>query len=152
MRLHLQAMLASAGIVALLSFLAGAAILMAGPFAQDPPVRAGLLAFVIGGVCAIIGAVGAGWGQLRILAAAKEPTAPALGVVEGVLARTTNVFALLPRLAIAGCVALIAAYLVWAPAGFWGTIVGTFVVIQVALGLLVIQRRVLSPSRLHRRA
>src|SRR5699024_3638560 len=115
---HLRAMLASAGIVALLSFLGVAAILMAGPFAQDPPVTAGLLAFGIGGVCAMIGALGAGWGQVRVLAAAKDERARALGVVEEALARTSTLFALLPRLAVAGCVALITAHVLWSPAGF----------------------------------
>lgn len=151
-RFHLQAVYASAGIVALLTFLGVAAVLMAGPLASDPPVTAGILALLIGGVCAIVGAVAAGVGQLRVLGAVRNSDLPPMEAVESILERTRNTFSMLPRLALAGCVALIASYLIWLPAGFWGTVVGTFVVIQVALVLDLVRRSVLASTRLHRRS
>lgn len=123
---------------------------MAGPLAKDPPITAGILALLIGGVCAAAGAVIAGVGQIRVLRAANSPTPHPLAVVEGILQRTRDGFAHLPRFALAGCVALLAAYAIWLPAGFWGAVVGTFVVIQVAALLVVIRRSLLSSPRLRR--
>lgn len=149
-RFHLQAVYACAGIVALLSILGVAALFMAGPLAQDPPITAGVLALLIGGICAIAGAVIAGWGQIRVLRAANSPQSDPVGVVEEILRRTRGSFAHLPRFALAGCVALLAAYTIWMPSGFWGAVVGTFVVIQVAALLVVIRRSLLASLRLHR--
>src|SRR5699024_1545832 len=115
-----------------------AAVLMAGPLAQDPPITAGILALLIGGVTAIAGAVAAGAGQVRVLRAAGASTgADALGAVTGILGSTRAVFTYLPRFAVAGCLALLVAYAIWMPAGIWGAAVGTFVVVQVALVLVV---------------
>lgn len=151
-RFHLQALYAAAGIVALITLIAGAAVLMAGHLASDPTMTAGVLALLIGGITAIAACVLAVLGQLRVLrAAATEHTgAEALALVEGILAQTRGRFALLPRFALAGCAAVIVAYLIWAPAGFWGAIVGTFVVVQVVLLLIVVRRFLLAQERLHR--
>lgn len=150
-RYHLQAVYASAGTVALLAVIGFAATTMAGTGAQDPPITAGVLALIIGGLCALGGAVIAGAGQLRVLSAARDPQAEPHSTVAGVLERTRAGFALLPRFAIAGCIALLAAHTIWLRAGFWGAVVGTFVVIQVALVLMVIRRTILAPTRLERR-
>ncbi len=151
-RIHLQALYASAGIIALLTVLGVAAVSLAGPLANDPPVTVGVIALLIGGACALAGAVIAGVGQIKVLGAAREQASEPLPIVEGILAGTSRAFALLPRLAIAGCVVLIATALIWIPGGFWGALVGTFVVVQVALVLIAIRRFVLSRERLVRTA
>lgn len=151
-RFHLHAVFACAGAVVVLSVLGGAAILMAGPLAQDPPITAGILALCVGGLVAIAGAVAAGIGQLRVLQAARAGSAAPLQTVAEILAATRGVFNLLPRVAVAGCVALLAAYSIGLPGGIWGAVVGSFVVVQVALVLTLVRRSVLSEERLLRRA
>lgn len=133
-----------------MSILGAAAVLLAGPLAQDPPVTAGILALCIGGISALAGAVLAGLGQIRVLQAARSGSAEPLAAAGDILRSTRNRFAHLPRVALAGCVALLAAYTLWLPAGFWGAVVGSFVVLQVALVLVVVRRSLLAPSRLHR--
>lgn len=125
-------------------------MLMAGPLAKDPPITAGILALLIGAACALAGAVVAGMGQIRVLRAASAPEARPMEAVETILGRTAATFAYLPRFALAGCVALLAAYTIWLPSGFWGAVVGTFVVIQAAAILFVVRSRLLSSARLHR--
>lgn len=149
-RFHLHAVYACAGAVAVLSILGAAAVLMAGPLAQDPPVTAGVLALCIGGISALAGAVLAGLGQIRVLQAARAENAEPMVAVEGILEGTRNRFAYLPRFALAGCVALLAAYTLWLPAGFWGALVGSFVVLQVALALVLVRKSLLAHTRLHR--
>lgn len=150
-RFHLQAVYACAGAVAVLCILGVAAVLMAGPLAQDPPITAGVLALCIGGVAAIAGAVLAGLGQIRVLRAAAGSAPDPTKIVSEILDRTRRGFIHLPRVAFAGCVALLAAYTLWLPAGIWGAVVGTFVVVQVALALILVRRSVLSEARLLRR-
>jgi len=124
---------------------------MAGPLAHDPPVTAGILALCIGGVAAVAGAFLAGLGQIRVLREAGGSATEPTDVVSNILGRTRRAFSHLPRLALAGCVALLAAYTLWLPAGIWGAIVGTFVVIQVALILTLVRRSILAETRLLRR-
>src|SRR5690625_5047084 len=124
-RFHLHALLVSAGAVAFVSVLGVAAVLLAGPFAQDPPVTAGVLALCIGGLTALAGAVIAGAGQIRVLSAAGrgDPAAPGSGHAEAentageILGGTRRGFALLPRFALGGLAALVVAYAIWLPAG-----------------------------------
>lgn len=150
-RFHLQAVYACAGAVAVLCILGVAAVLMAGPLAQDPPITAGILALCIGGVAAVAGAFLAGLGQIRVLREAGGSAPDPTYAVSQILGRTRRAFTHLPRVSLAGCVALLAAYTLWLPAGIWGAIVGTFVVVQVALALTLVRRSVLSGARLLRR-
>src|SRR5699024_10735236 len=83
--------------------------------------------------------------------AAREVEGDPVPRVEGILAGTRRAFALLPRFAIAGCVALLAAYTIWLPAGFWGAVVGSFVVVQVSLVINLVRRSVLANGCLHRK-
>lgn len=149
-RFHLQAVYACAGAVALVSLLGIASVLMAGPMASDPPITAGVLALCIGGVVAIAGALVAGVGQIQVLRGAGAGASTPSTEVADILARTRARFALLPRVALAGCVALLAAYTLWLPAGTWGAVVGSFVVIQVALALVLVRRMILAEARLTR--
>lgn len=152
-RFHLQALYACAGVVALLTLIGGAALMLAGPLASDPTMTAGVLALLIGGITAIAGGVLAGHGQMQVFRAAADEVATdeALAVVAGILARTRERFSLLPRFALAGCAALIVAYVIWSPAGSWGAVVGTFVVVQAVLLLIVVRRFLLAGERLNRR-
>lgn len=149
-RFHLQAVYATAAIVALVAFLGGAAVAMAGPLAQDPPVTAGVFTLMVSGGATLVGMVVAGIGQLKVLRAAGGTTP--VDTVTGILQLTQRWFAHLPRFIGAGCVALALAYSIWLPAGLWGVLVGGFVAIQVIFGLILIRRRILDPQRLHRAA
>lgn len=161
-RFHLHALLVSAGAVAFVSVLGVAAVLLAGPFAQDPPVTAGVLALCVGGLTALAGAVIAGAGQLRVLSAAGRTTSAAGGsrsaetavgaetAVAEILATTRRGFALLPRFALGGLAALVVAYAIWLPAGVLGALAGAFVVVQVVLVLHLVRRRLLLSARLTR--
>jgi len=150
-RFHLQALYACAGLVLLLAVIGYAATAMAGPLAQDPPITAGVLALVIGGACALAGALAAGFGQVRVLAAARADHPDAMAAVTQRIEATRALFALLPRAAIAGAVALVAAYTFFLRPGVWGAVVGAFVIVQVALALGLIRKTVLGPGRLQRR-
>src|SRR5699024_5638772 len=112
---------------------------------------AGILALCIGGVAAVAGAFLAGLGQIRVLREAGGSATEPTDVVSNILGRTRRAFSHLPRLALAGCVALLASYSFWLPAGIWCAIVGTFVVIQVALILTLVRRSILVETRLLRR-
>jgi len=149
-RFHLHAVYACAGIVAFVAFLGVAAVLMAGHLAHDPPVTAGVITLLVAGGAALAGAVIAGIGQLKVLRAAGGDSP--LETVRTILYASQRAFIHLPRFALAGWAALLVAYAIWLPAGLGGVVVGGFVGAQAVIALVIVRRRLLSPSRLDRQA
>ena len=138
-RAHTRTFLVVLAAPIVLAGLGAAALGMAGPYQQDPPVVAGLTMLGLGQLLGVIAAIVIGRGLYELLSASGTPGSPdsqqaaQRGQPARVLARTTAHLATMVKIIIAGAVVGVVAWAIIDLSALAGAIVGAVLVAQVAV-------------------